>query len=208
MSTVCSCAPQLTRLVNDTRISYRWYQHRYFLLKLSAIPIPILLQKLSTILLPILFVVVIICAHIFTSLPFLVTKTIFSNECHIQQKNMKLRKVCYKFQTAQVPCNYSALQWLSDYMRHMVCVTKICSQQPPMTSESNSHGLADGCWCWPVHCGTTGLITPMTVCDSISYTGSWELPLSIGNTLSILLSKSIADNTVDIWKEAAKIHRR
>ena len=155
--------------------------------------------------------------------------------------------VCYKFQTAVVACNYSALQWLSDYMSHMVCVTKICSQQPPMTSESNSHGLADGCWCWPVHCGTTGVITPMMVCDSISYTGSWELPLrrathypcyglaplqcdahveasacrnvlvifikissrkSIGNTLSILLSKSIADNTVDIWKEAAKIHRR
>jgi len=56
-------------------------------------------------------------------------------------------------------------------MSHMVCVTvKIADQQPPITSELNSRGLADGRWCWPVHCGTTGLITPLTGCDSISYT--------------------------------------
>ena len=149
----------------------------------------------------------------------------------------------HKFHVTTPHCSNSVTTWVT-----WVCVTvKFAAQQPLMTSELNSCGLADGCWCWPVHCGTTGLITPTTVCDSISYTGSWELPLrraicdpcyglaplqrdahveasacrnvlvifikissrkSIGNTLSILLSKSIADNTVDIWKEAAKIHRR
>jgi len=81
-----------TTTVNDTRKCYRRY--RYFLPKLSAIPI--------------LFVVV-ICTHIFIISPFLVTKTIFSNECHTQQSNLKICKVCYKFQTMEVPCNYSSL---------------------------------------------------------------------------------------------------
>ena len=53
----------------------------------------------------ILFVVV-ICADIFISWPFLVTKTIFSNECHTQQRNLKIRKVRYTFQTTEVPCNF------------------------------------------------------------------------------------------------------
>jgi len=56
--------------------------------------------------LPILFVVV-ICARIFIIWPFLVTEAIFS---HTQQRNLKIRKICYKFQTAEVPCNCSALQ--------------------------------------------------------------------------------------------------
>jgi len=117
----------------------------------------------------------VICAHVFISWLFLVTKTIFVDECYTQQRNLKICKVCYKFQTAEVPCNYSALQWLNDYISHMVCVTvKFAAQQPLMTSESNSRGLADGCWCWPVHCGTTGVITPTTgcECDSINY--SWS----------------------------------
>jgi len=60
-------------------------------------------------------------------------------------------------------------------MSHMVCVTvKFAAQQPPMTSESNFRRLADGCWCWPVHYKTTGIITPRTGYDSISYTGSWS----------------------------------
>jgi len=43
----------------------------------------------------------------------------------------------------------------------MVCVTvKFTALQSPITSESKFRGLADGCWCWPVHCGTTGIITP------------------------------------------------
>ena len=88
---------------------------------------------LLPLLLPILFVV--ICADIFIIWPFLVTKTIFSNECHTQQRNLKIHKVCYKFQTTEVSCNYSALQWLTDYMSHIVCVTaKFTAQQPPMTT--------------------------------------------------------------------------
>jgi len=131
-------------------------------------------KVLVSLLLLIVFVVV-ICAHIFISWPFLVTKTIFGDECHTQQRNLKICKVCYKFQTAEVPCYYSAMQWLNDYISHMVCVTvKFAAQQPLMTSESNSRGLADGCWCWPVHCGTTCVITPTTgcECDSINY--SWS----------------------------------
>jgi len=156
----------------------RRYRCQYFLMKLSAMCILILLQKVSAILLPLLsriLFVLVICAYIFIIWPFPVTKTIFSDECHTQQRNVKIHEVCYKFQTAEVPCKYSAMPWLSHYMSHMVCVTvKFAAQQRPMTSESNSRGLADGCWCWPVHCGTTGIITPVTVCDSISYTGSWS----------------------------------
>jgi len=45
----------LGRLVNDTCKYYRRYRYRYVLLKVSTIPIPILLQKLAAILLPITF---------------------------------------------------------------------------------------------------------------------------------------------------------
>ena len=52
------------------------------------------LAILLPLLLPILIVVVsLICTHIFISWPFLVTKTIFNDECHTQQRNMKVSKV-------------------------------------------------------------------------------------------------------------------
>jgi len=88
-----------TRLVNDTRKCYLRY--RYFLTKLSELPIT--MQKVSAILLPLLLpilFVLVICAHIFISWPFLVTKTIFSDECHTQnQRNLKICKVYYKYRS-------------------------------------------------------------------------------------------------------------
>ena len=44
---ICKVKPRVGRLVNDTCKYYRRYRYRYVLLKVSTIPIPILLQKIS-----------------------------------------------------------------------------------------------------------------------------------------------------------------
>ena len=102
----------------------------------------------AAILLRILFVVV-ICAHIFICWHFLVTKTIFSNGYHTQQRNLKFdwkyanyvtNVKLQKFHVTTLHC--------SDYTSHMVCVTvRIAAQQPLMTSESIFRGLLDACCC-------------------------------------------------------------
>ena len=71
-------------------------RYRYFLLKLSAIIFPLIL-------LPILFVVV--TCNLRSYFHYLAFPgayyTIFDDECHTQQRNMKIRKVCYRFETAE-----------------------------------------------------------------------------------------------------------